>query len=754
MLAGALMELPMSPIHRVLLRPLAVGLVAVAALTAVAAVPATGSAATPPVAAGEQAASSGVRPVAAVAGEGTLVVPTESEPALPTIATSSLELQPFAVTESALTAAPVCDDGTSGPRVQLLYVRTPSQPDTYAANVETFRKAITFGDQLLNESVPGRPVHLRLVHSGAPGCVISVQKIVVPESTLTGPTSSVLSNTIRYLQDRPDLQDPNRKYLFFSEIDSAAECGLASHWIDDSPGGGNLNNGIRPTHGGIGKRCWNLPFDRTDPNAIAAIHEVVHMLGAVSSAAPHATGRGHCSDENDLMCYADGGAPMTYDNGCGPDPGSGRNNDPDNYLLDCNDDDYFDPSRPVSGFLAANWNTADSDFLDGNGGDRYVALTRPARAYDSRQRPGRVTTGGVVLPLSISPGNPASRQVATIPWDATGVVLNVTAVEPSALLNVLVWPAGLPKPVASNLNVPPGAIIANQVTVKLGYGGTTYGSGAIAIAANRGSVDIVVDVVGYYVRARPGAGQEFTAVTPYRALSSRDGIGGYSTKWGPGQIRRVTLAGGGRPVPASATAVVLNLTVTESTAPRSHLRVYPAGTGLTATSSINFDAGVNTANLVTVRLNGGAIDIYNHAGSTHVIADVVGYFAGSGSVFVPVPNTRVLDSRPETKVGPLGRWGPRQLQVLKLVGRATIPAGAVGVVLNVTGVNQTRDTFLSVTPKGAAAVAATSNVNLRGGGPPLPNAVTVGLSPSGEIGIYNHAGTIDVVVDVVGYYMP
>ena len=50
--------------------------------------------------------------------------------------------------------------------------------------------------------------------------------------------------------------------------------------------GGNLNNGIRATHGGIGKRCWNIPYDKTNPNAVASIHEVVHMLGAVSDAAP------------------------------------------------------------------------------------------------------------------------------------------------------------------------------------------------------------------------------------------------------------------------------------------------------------------------------------------------------------------------------------------------------------------------------------------------------------------------------------
>jgi hypothetical protein len=695
----------------------------------------------------------GVRPVAELDFGDSLVLPPVAEPAVLTIGTTLRELRPFEVTESPLTTAPVCDDGSSGPRIQLLYVRTPSQPDTFAANAETFREAITFGDGLLNDSVPGRDAHLRLVHSGSPGCVIDVMEVVVPELTLSGPTASALANTIRHLQTVPGLQDPNRKYLFFSEIDSTAECGLAAHWIDDSPGGGNLNNGIVPTHGGVGKRCWNVPYDRTNPNAVAAVHEVVHMLGAIADDAPHASAAGHCTDENDLMCYADG-IPVTYDNGCGPAPGAGVNNDPNNYLLDCNDDDYFDPTRPTSGFLSTSWNTADSDFLTGDEGDRFVALPRPLRAFDSRDMPDPVGSGGVVIPLSISPANPASRREATIPWDATGVMLNVTAVDPTADLYATVWPAGLPQPLASNLNLTPNTVAANQVTVKLGNGGPPFGSGAIAIASYCCQVDVIVDVVGYYRRSRATEGDEYNTVTPYRMLSSRDGIGAYTTKWGPNQARRVQVTGGGGSVPSGASAVVLNLTVTESTSPRSHLRVYPAGTGLSETSMINFHAGVNTANLVTVRLNGGAIEIYNSSGSTHVIVDVVGYYGDGGSVFVPLPNTRVLDSRQGKRIGPLGSWGTRQEQTLPLHGRAHIPSNAVGVALNVTGVGQVLGTYLTVSPSDGPGVVGTSNVNLTGGGPPRPNAVTVGLGIGGAIDIFNYAGHIDVVIDVVGYFVP
>ena len=36
----------------------------------------------------------------------------------------------------------------------------------------------------------------------------------------------------------------------------------------------------------------------------------------------------------------------------------------------------------------------------------------------------------------------------------------------------------------------------------------------------------------------------------------------------------------------------------------------------------------------------------------------------------------------------------------------------------------------------------------------MPNQVTVGLSADGSIKVYNHAGTVDVITDIVGYHIP
>ncbi|RLE24744.1 MAG: hypothetical protein DRJ50_04195, partial [Actinobacteria bacterium] len=481
------------------------------------------------------------------------IVHDEGLLAMPTVGRALQEVRPLEVTAQPLTQAPVCDDGTSGNRVQAVYVRGESQPDTFDSSVERIREAMAFSDSLVNKSVPDREMHLRMVHSGEAKCVINVAKKVVPDSV-----AGDIGDITEYLSSLSGFQDSSRKYLAFAEVNSSAECGIAFSWGDDSPGGGNVNNGFinidNPSfsafHATVGRYCWDVTYDVDSPHprSLAAVHETFHMLGAVSDAAPHGTQRGHCTDENDLMCYQDDAfVVLTWDNGCGikeANSGTLTNTAKENFLLDCNDDDYFDPSRPTSAYLSNNWNTADSDFLYGNEGDRYVALPNPKRALDSRTVPNRLGTGEIYIPLNVDPS-------LGIPAEATAVVLNVTAIKPTRQMNLTVWPTGLPKPVASNLNIAPGKIVANQVTVKLGTGGSS-GSGSISLSTNTGETDVVIDVVGYFVKSRSGDGAELQAIAPYRVMSSRDAIGPYNSPWGPLQTRSLQITGTGVPATASA----------------------------------------------------------------------------------------------------------------------------------------------------------------------------------------------------------
>jgi hypothetical protein len=129
---------------------------------------------------------------------------------------------------------------------------------------------------------------------------------------------------------------------------------------------------------------------------------------------------------------------------------------------------------------------------------------------------------------------------------------------------------------------------------------------------------------------------------------------------------------------------------------------------------------------------------------------------GERTSFVPITPCRLADTRPAPfnrgpRLGPLGpnqtvtfgAWGP--------VGDCTITNQATGLVLNVTAVNQSLLTFLTIYPTGATR-PETSNLNPSPGQPPTPNAVTVDLNGSGQFDIYNLQGSVDVIVDVVGYY--
>lgn len=153
-------------------------------------------------------------------------------------------------------------------------------------------------------------------------------------------------------------------------------------------------------------------------------------------------------------------------------------------------------------------------------------------------------------------------------------------------------------------------------------------------------------------------------------------------------------------------------------------------------------------------------------GLTAVITATVGAIAVAGfgadaapaeepAVYVAVPPCRLVDTRPESQVGP--RATPLQAdethtqQVTGANGDCTIPAGAKGVSLNVTAVGPTAPSFMTLFPAGGDVPVA-SNLNYLPGSAPTPNKVDVKLSDDGAIDVYNLDGTVDLIIDVSGYY--
>ena len=214
---------------------------------------------------------------------------------------------------------------------------------------------------------------------------------------------------------------------------------------------------------------------------------------------------------------------------------------------------------------------------------------------------------------------------------------------------------------------------------------------------------------------------------------------------GTGQTIDVQIAGTTR-VPVGATAAVLNVTAAEAVGP-GFLTVYPSDRAQPLVSSVNYVGLVPRPNSVIAPIGAdGKIKIFA-SDQTHVIVDVMGWLGSAGqSEYVEVPSTRLLDTRLPADTGPkLAAGGTIHLQV---VG-AVVPPNARSVVLNVTATDPDASGFLTVYP-GNAPRPFTSNLNYLTG-QTIPNAVIVGLGPTGTIDIFSLRAT-HVVVDVVGYF--
>ena len=143
--------------------------------------------------------------------------------------------------------------------------------------------------------------------------------------------------------------------------------------------------------------------------------------------------------------------------------------------------------------------------------------------------------------------------------------------------------------------------------------------GPVTFYNNRGDVDVIADLLGYYA---PNAGSGYTAITPARVLDTRIGTGGPRAKVGTGETVTLTL----RDLPAGTTAVALNATATGPSAD-SYLTVYPAGGSTPAASNLNYKPGRTIANMVLVPVGpGNTVNFYNNLGSVDVVADLLGYY--------------------------------------------------------------------------------------------------------------------------------
>jgi len=333
------------------------------------------------------------------------------------------------------------------------------------------------------------------------------------------------------------------------------------------------------------------------------------------------------------------------------------------------------------------------------------------------------------------------------PSGVSSVVLNVTVTEPTTASFLTAWPTGVTLPLAANLNFVAGQTVANLVVVKVGDGGR------VSLYNYSGSTHVVADVAGYHLEPGYSGGAEYTSLVPNRILDTRYGVGAPAAPLGPAATLGLQVTGRGGVPMSGVAAVVLNVTVTEPTA-TSFLTAWPDGVDRPIASNINYVPGQTVPNLVVVMVDdGGRVNLYNQAGSTHLVADVAGWF-GLNVDWAPgysgLTPTRILDTRFGVGV-PAAPVGPGSAIDLQVTGRGGIPAtGVSAVVLNVTVTQPTATSFLTAWPTGLPfPLAANLNYvpNLT-----VPNLVVVKVGAGGCISLYNNSGSTHLVADVAGWY--
>jgi hypothetical protein len=385
----------------------------------------------------------------------------------------------------------------------------------------------------------------------------------------------------------------------------------------------------------------------------------------------------------------------------------------------------------------------------------------PVRLLDTRI--GNGLTGPLVA------NTPRTFQITgrdVIPANATAVTGNLTVTDQTDSWAVFLGPEPIAQPTSSTVNFGKGDVTGNGLTVALATGapgGAAVGTLSATYMAPAGSTtNLVFDVTGFFTP--DNIGDTFHPITPVRLLDSRanNGLSGPLPANTPKTFQIAGLLG----IPANATAVTGNLTVTDQTDSWA-IFLGPDPIASPTSSTINFVKGDVKGNGVTVALGIGgtghgalgtlsATYMASAGNTTNLVFDVTGYFTHdlSGAKFVPMSPARLLDTRASNNglSGSLHTGVPATFQV---TGRGGVPVGATAVTGNLTVTDETDAwaVFLGPNPN---ATPTNSTLNFRKGDV-RANNVTVALGTGGALSATYMSlpgNTTSLVFDATGYFAP
>jgi hypothetical protein len=369
--------------------------------------------------------------------------------------------------------------------------------------------------------------------------------------------------------------------------------------------------------------------------------------------------------------------------------------------------------------------------------------------------------------------------------NTAAIVVYFTVVSPSSGGYITTYPGNAAQPLASTLNFNTGEVKGNNAILKLNQ----TGSGSHFNVYTTSTAHLVADVVGYY--AKPTAipmvslssDLVYTPVTPCRILDTRNAgadtgvITAGSTRGFLGWNGSYTVQGGdisdcGLPFSTNNAAIVVNFAVVNPSA-AGYITAFPAGAAQPFAATVNFVAGEVKGNNTVLKLNQttGQVDfnVYSSS-STHVVADVVGYYAkpvalgslSSDLVYTPVTPCRIVDTR-LTNLGAFAAgsqrgfigWGTSFAAQGGAAGTCGLPLNTdnAAIAVNFAIVSPTTDGYITAYPSNAATMPLAATLNFYAGDVKANNTI-LKLSQTGTGAHFNVYSTsaAHLVADVVGYY--
>ena len=275
----------------------------------------------------------------------------------------------------------------------------------------------------------------------------------------------------------------------------------------------------------------------------------------------------------------------------------------------------------------------------GSTAGQYYPIT-PFRICDTRQVGVGVSPNQCNNSTSNNPIPP--NQTINIQMEGVGsipssgvssVAVNITAIDPTTSGGgfLTAFPTGTTLPNVSNLNFNTGQTVPNRAILKLST------TGSISVYNFNGYTNLAVDVVGFYTAGSGSSvGSLFVPVSPVRICDTRVidqplvesnqcNLSGPQTL-SSGSVENVQVSGVDS-IPTNISAVVANVTVTDTDANGGYLTIYPSTNTLPNISDLNWNSGVTIANNCIITLSSlGTFSAYNYTGTADIIVDVNGYF--------------------------------------------------------------------------------------------------------------------------------